>query len=55
MPKPRRLLLILLIVFVVYAMMKSPGHSADLVRSALGQLGNGVRAVGQFFDALLQK
>ncbi len=55
MPKPRRILLLVLVAFVIYAMMKSPGHSADLVRSALGQLGNGVRAVGQFFDALLQK
>lgn len=43
-----------LIVFIVYAIIKSPTQAADIVRTSGDVLGQGVRSVFSFFDALLR-
>ncbi|MDQ1294049.1 MAG: hypothetical protein QG608_1932 [Actinomycetota bacterium] len=52
--RTRRITASLVGIFVVYAVLASPDQSADVVRNAWSQLGDGVGSVGEFFDALLQ-
>lgn len=43
-----------LIAFVVYAIVKSPTQAADIVHTSGDVLGQGVRSIFSFFDALLK-
>ena len=49
----RKPLLWIVIAFFVYAVFKSPDQAAGIVKSGWAGLGDGVAAVGHFFDALL--
>jgi hypothetical protein len=53
MSKLRKPLLWLLLAFFLYAVVKSPDQAASMVRSAWDGIGQGLRAGGRFFDALL--
>lgn len=53
--KAGKLVLGLVAVFVVYAILVSPNKSADVVRTAFVQLAHAGAAIGQFFNALIQK
>ena len=43
-----------LIIFVIYAVYKSPEQAAGVVRSLGDWIGTAVRSVGSFFDGVLQ-
>ncbi|MGN6299779.1 MAG: hypothetical protein ACTHN8_01635 [Angustibacter sp.] len=49
----RKPLLWIVIAFFVYAVFKSPDQAASIVKGGWAGLGDGARAVGNFFDALL--
>lgn len=49
----RKPLLWIVIAFFVYAVFKSPDQAASIVKGGWAGLGDGARAVGHFFDALL--
>ncbi|MDQ2757566.1 MAG: hypothetical protein M3Y71_13550 [Actinomycetota bacterium] len=44
----------LLLAFLVYAIVKSPTQAADIVRTSLDVVVQGVRSIGAFFDALMK-
>jgi hypothetical protein len=49
----RKIILIIVIAFVVYAVFTRPGQSADSVDWAWGLVKDGADSVTTFFDALL--
>jgi len=49
----RKVILIIVIAFIVYAVFTQPGQSANTVDSAWGIIKQGADAVTTFFDALL--
>ena len=53
MPKVRRALLVLLIIFIIYAVLNDPTQSASVTGNAWDQIKDGISAVGTFFDALI--
>ncbi len=53
MGRLKRPLLWLLVAFFVYAIFKSPDQAAGIVKGGWAGLMDGLRAVGNFFDALL--
>jgi hypothetical protein len=53
MAKLRKPVLWLLLVFFIYAVVKSPDQAASIVHSAWDGIVAGARAIGRFFDALL--
>lgn len=53
-PRVKKFLWITLILFIVYAVIVSPTDAANVVKSALGKLGNGLNSVGQFVNALMK-
>jgi hypothetical protein len=52
-PKVRRALLALLIIFVIYAILNSPTQAANVTSNAWDQIKEGLSAVGTFFNTLL--
>jgi len=52
-PKVRRAVLAILIVFVIYAIINSPTQSANVTGSAWDQIKGGLSAIGTFFDTLI--
>jgi succinate dehydrogenase hydrophobic anchor subunit len=46
-------LVVLLLIFAVYAVIVSPEESAAVVKAALSMLGAALAAVGRFFSALV--
>jgi hypothetical protein len=52
-PKVRRALLALLIIFIIYAILNDPTQSASVTGNAWDQIKDGFSAVGTFFDALI--
>ncbi len=54
MPRAKKVLLWFVIAFLVYAIFQSPDQAADIVKSAFDGIVAAVRAVFQFFDALLR-
>jgi hypothetical protein len=52
-PKVRRALLVLLVIFVIYAVVKDPTQSASVTSNLWDALKNGIESVFTFFDALL--
>jgi hypothetical protein len=54
MAKLRKPLLWLLLIFFLYAVVKSPDQAAGMVRGAWDGIQQGLNAGSRFFDALLR-
>ncbi len=54
MTRTRQILLIVVLLFVAYAVYTSPGKSADAVHAAWNVLTTAVNAIFRFFDALMK-
>jgi len=52
-PKVRKALLALLIIFVIYAVLNDPTQSASVTHNAWTQIKDGIGSIGTFFDTLL--
>jgi hypothetical protein len=55
MPPIKKIVLWLLVIFMLYAILTSPKDSASIVGTAWDVIANGVRNIGRFFDALINK
>ena len=55
MPPVKKIVLWLLVIFMLYAILTSPKDSASIVGTAWDVIANGVRNIGRFFDALINK
>lgn len=55
MPPVKKILVWLLVIFLLYAILTSPGDAADIVGSAWDIVRNGVQNIFDFFDALLNR
>ncbi|MBM6544608.1 hypothetical protein JNO54_00415 [Janibacter sp. YIM B02568] len=53
-PPIKKIILWLLTIFLIYAILTSPGDAADIVGTAWDVIANGVRNIGRFFDELLR-
>ncbi|MFP5347565.1 MAG: hypothetical protein ACLGIA_11115 [Actinomycetes bacterium] len=52
--RARRLILLILVAFAIYAILRSPDQAASIVRSAIDGIREALSAIGRFFDALLK-
>jgi hypothetical protein len=43
----------ILVIYILYAIIRSPAQAADVVRGIFEILANGVRSIATFFDSLL--
>ncbi len=55
MGRVRKVLIYLVLAFCVYAVFKSPDQAAGIVRDGWDGIVAGLRAIGRFFDALLNR
>jgi hypothetical protein len=55
MPRVKKILMWVSIAFAVYAIFTSPDRAADIVKTSGDILVDGVKSIGQFFDALLSR
>ncbi len=53
MQRLKKILLWVLVAFVAYAIFTSPDQAADIVKTSGSILGDGLKNIGNFFDALL--
>ena len=53
MPRVRRALLVIAVVFVIYAVINDPTQSADVTGNAWDHIKDAISSVGTFFDSLL--
>lgn len=53
MNRVKKILLWVLVAFAAYAIFTSPDQAAEIVRTSWSILADGVRNIGNFFDALL--
>jgi hypothetical protein len=53
MQRVKKILLWVLVAFAAYAIFTSPDQAADIVKTSGSMLGDGVKNLGNFFDALL--
>ena len=53
MSRARKILIWIVVLFLLYAIYSSPTETADIVRTAIDGIVAVVRAIGQFFNALL--
>lgn len=49
----KRVLLLLLVAFIIYAIFTSPAKSGDILHSAWQILAQAFRSLGNFFDSIL--
>ncbi len=54
MTRARKIIGVVVLIFVIYAVLNSPEQSANVVKDAFGQIEDGIRAIGRFFDTLLR-
>jgi hypothetical protein len=54
-PSLKKILPITLLVFFVYAIVKSPDQAASLVHNLSDIIVQAFKSIGSFFDALLKK
>jgi hypothetical protein len=54
-PSIKKILPITLLVFFVYAILKSPDQAASLVQNLWDIIVQAFKSIGSFFDALLKK
>jgi len=52
--RSRRIILVIVLIFAIYAVVVSPNQSAGVVRDAFDTLADGIQAIFRFFDALLR-
>jgi hypothetical protein len=45
----------ILLIYLVYAIIRSPTQAADVVQGIFQILANGVRSIATFFDSLLTR
>ena len=50
----KRVLVVILVVFAIYAVWTQPNKSADVVGGGWDQVKTGATSVGNFFDRLMQ-
>ncbi len=55
MAKARKVILIIVLVFFVYAVFQSPTKAADIVMNIWGVLVDGFNAIIVFFNSLLNR
>lgn len=53
MPRVRRALLAILVIFIIYAILNDPTQSASVTGNAWDQIVDGLQAIGTFFDTLI--
>ena len=53
MPRVRRALLVILIIFIIYAIINDPTQSAGVTGNAWDRIKEGISSIGTFFDTLL--
>ncbi|GAA2735788.1 hypothetical protein GCM10009867_18920 [Pedococcus aerophilus] len=53
MNRVKKILLWVLVAFAIYAIITSPDQAAEIVKTSWSILVDGVRNIGNFFDALL--
>ena len=53
MSNTRKIIMVIVVAFLVYAVFTAPGQSADTVDSLWGTLKEGFDSITTFFDALL--
>lgn len=53
MTRTRRIILLIVLAFVIYAVVTSPNQAAGYVQTVFLWLANAIRSVFQFFNALL--
>ncbi|MFN0281525.1 MAG: hypothetical protein ACKVZ6_06095 [Kineosporiaceae bacterium] len=51
--RTKNILGLILVIFVLYAIIVSPQQAADFVRTAFQAIADGVRAIFDFFDAVI--
>jgi hypothetical protein len=51
--RTKNILGVLVVIFVLYAIIVSPQQAADFVRTAFQAIADGVRAIFDFFDAVI--
>lgn len=51
----KKALILLVVAFLIYAMFKSPVRSAHVVSTVWHDIVSALRAIGEFFDALLSR
>lgn len=52
--KTKQAIILIVVVFVVYAVVNDPNGSANVVNNAWDTIKDGLSGVGDFFDALLR-
>jgi hypothetical protein len=52
--KVRRAILVILVIFLIYAVLNDPTQSAGVVGNAYDEMKQGARSIGTFFDTLLR-
>jgi len=52
MTRTRRIILLIVLAFVIYAVVTSPAQAADFVKTVFEWLASAVRSVFDFFNAL---
>jgi hypothetical protein len=52
-PRVRRALLVIAVIFVIYAVINDPTQSAGVTGDAWDRIKDGINSVGTFFDTLL--
>ena len=55
MAKARKVLLIIVLVFFVYAVFQSPTKAADIIANIWGVIVDGFNAIRTFFNSLLNR
>ena len=55
MAKARKVILIIVVVFFVYAIFQSPEKAADIVTNIWGVIVDGFNAIQRFFNSLLNR
>lgn len=54
MLKPKKIMILLLVVFAAFMVTQAPDQSAQYVKDALGAVANGVEGLFDFFGALAE-
>ncbi|MEO8557397.1 MAG: hypothetical protein ABI474_12085 [Actinomycetota bacterium] len=54
MQRVKKIVLWTVLAFFVYAIVKSPGQAADILRTIWDLIVQGFKSLGSFFDALLK-
>ena len=55
MQRVKKILMWVLVAFAAYAVFTSPDQAADIVKTSGSMLGDGLKNIGSFFDALLSR